>query len=92
MGNGLFIRDELLVDERLKPQEVFLFMHLVRLCDKETGLVNISAMDLMKETRFTNKGMLLSYVKSLCDFGYIERLENVDKKAVYKLKREYYFK
>ncbi|WP_394884758.1 hypothetical protein [Clostridium butyricum] len=40
----------------------------------------------------TNKGIMLGYINSLVDNGYIERLEKVDKKSTYKVNREHYFK
>lgn len=92
MSNSIAIKEELLLDKRLKPQEVYLFLHLIRLCDKQTGIITISGVDLMKETRMTNKGIMLGYINSLVDNGYIERLEKVDKKSTYKVNREQYFK
>lgn len=92
METTLCIKDSLLIDERLKPQEVFLFMQLVRLCDKDTGILNISAKDLMTQTRMANKTRMLSYLKNLTDCNYIDRLENENKKAVYKVNREYFYK
>lgn len=92
MNTNLTIKDDLLLDERLKPQEIYLFLQLVRLCDEETGVLNISAVDLMKETRFTNKGLLLGYMKTLISAGYVARLENVEKKATYQISKEHYFK
>lgn len=92
METTLCIKDSLLLDERLKPNEIYIFMQLVRLCDRETGLLNISALDLMKECRATNKQRLLNYLKNLAEYNYIERLENENKKAVYKVNREYFYK
>lgn len=92
METTLCIKDSLLLDDRLKPQEVFLFMQLVRLCNRETGILNISALELMEETRLTNKGMMLGYLKTLIECNYIERLENENKKATYKVNREYFYK
>ncbi|KQB77665.1 hypothetical protein [Clostridium butyricum] len=92
MSNSIAIKEDLLLDKNLKPQEVYLFLHLIRLCDKQTGIITISGVELMKETRMTNKGIMLGYVNSLVDNGYIERLEKVDKKSTYKVNREHYFK
>lgn len=91
MNKYITIKEELLLDDNLKPQEVYLFLQLVRLCD-EAGQLNISAAELMKETRFTNKGLLLGYLKTLIDQSYIKRLDNIDKKAVYQIDCEMYFK
>ena len=92
MNLTLSIKDDLLLDDRLKPQEVYLFLQLVRLCDKKTGELNISALELMEQTRFTNKSLMLGYIKTLVECNYIDRLENINKKAVYRVKREYFFK
>lgn len=92
METTLCIKDSLLTDNKLKPQEVFLFMQLVRLCDKDTGIINISAIELMEESRLTNKGMMLTYLKTLIEFKYIERLENENKKATYKVNKKYFYK
>lgn len=92
MDITLSIKDDLLLDDRLKPQEVYLFMQLVRLCDRTTGELNISALELMEQTRFTNKSLMLGYIKTLIECKYIDRLENKNKKAVYKVKRECFFK
>ena len=67
MDLTLSIKDNLLLDDRLKPQEVYLFMHLVRLCDRKTGELNISALELMEQTRFTNKSLMLGYIKKLIE-------------------------
>lgn len=92
MDVTLSIKDDLLLDDRLKPQEVYLFMQLIRLCDRRSGELNISASELMKETRFTNKSLMLGYLKTLIQCNYIDRLENLNKKAVYKLNRECFYK
>ncbi|MDU2265442.1 MULTISPECIES: hypothetical protein [Clostridium] len=92
METTLCIKDSLLLDDRLKANEVFVFLQLVRLCDRETGILNISAKDLMTECRATNKQRLLNYLKNLAECNYIERLENENKKAVYKVNREYFYK
>lgn len=92
MDLTLSIKDKLLLDDRLKPQEAYLFMHLVRLCDRETCELNISALELMEETRFTNKSLMLGYLKTLTECSYIQRLENLNKKAVYRVKREFFYK
>lgn len=92
MDITLSIKDNLLLDDRLKPQEVYLFMQLVRLCDRTTGELNISASELMEETRFTNKSLMLGYLKTLIQCNYIDRLENLNKKAVYKVNRGCFYK
>lgn len=92
MEQTLCIKDSLLLDENLKAYDVFIFMQLVRLCNKEDSILTISAVDLMKETRSTNKGILLNSLKKLAELNYIDRLDNIDKKATYKINKEYYFK
>lgn len=92
MSNSIAIKDDLLLDKNLKPQEVYLFLHLIRLCNKQTGIVTISGADLMKETRMTNKGIMLGYVSTLVNTGYIERLEKVNKKSTYRVNKEKFFK
>ena len=92
MSNTMAIKEDLLLDENLKPQEVYLFLHLIRLCDKETGIITISGAELMQETRMTNKGIMLGYINTLVNNGYIERLEKINKKSTYKVNREQFFK
>ncbi|WP_394884757.1 hypothetical protein [Clostridium butyricum] len=48
MSNSIAIKEDLLLDKNLKPQEVYLFLHLIRLCDKQTGIITISGVELMK--------------------------------------------
>ena len=67
-------------------------MHLVRICDKQTGIITISGADLMRESRMTNKGRMLTYLGNLINNGYIEKLENINKKSTYKVNREHFFK
>lgn len=88
---NITIRDEMLKDKRLKPQEVYLFLQMVRLCD-ERSILNISGKDLMDETRIKNKTVLLGYVKNLIDCGYVSRLENINKKATYQISNQNFFK
>lgn len=92
LNTNLTIKDNLLLDDRLRPQEIYLFLQLIRLCDSDTSTLTISAADLMKETRFTNKSLMLGYLKTLIQAGYIVRLDNVEKKATYKISNEHYFK
>lgn len=90
--SSIAIKEDLLLDKNLKPQEVYLFLHMVRLCDKDTGIVTISGAELMQETRMTNKGIMLGYITSLVEAGYLERLEKINKKSTYKVNREQFFK
>lgn len=92
MSNSIAIKEDLLLDENLKPQEVYLFLHLIRLCDNQTGIITISGAELMQETRMTNKGIMLGYINSLVTNGYIERLVKINKKSTYKVNREQFFK
>lgn len=92
MSNTIAIKEDLLLDSNLKPQEIVLFLHLVRICDKQTGIITISGADLMRESRMTNKGRMLTYLGNLINHGYIEKLENINKKSTYKVNREHFFK
>ena len=92
MSNTIAIKEDLLLDKNLKPQEVVLFLHLVRICDKDTGIITISGADLMRESRMTNKGRMLTYLGNLINNGYIDKLENINKKSTYKVNREHFFK
>ena len=92
MSNSIAIKEDLILDQNLKPQEVYLLLHLIRLCDKATGIVTISGADLMQETRMTNKGIMLGYINTLVHEGYIERLEKINKKSTYKINKEHFFK
>ncbi len=92
MSDSIAIKESLLLDENLKSQELCLFLQLIRLCDKQTGIITISAADLMKESRMTNKGRMLKYINKLIEYKYIDRLENVNKKSSYRVHREYFFK
>lgn len=88
---NITIKDNMLKDNRLKPQEVYLFLQMVRMCD-ERSILNISGKDLMDETRIKNKTVLLGYLKNLIECGYVSRLENVNKKATYQINKQEYFK
>lgn len=92
MSNSIAIKEDLLLDEKLKSQELCLLLQLIRLCDKATGIITISAADLMKESRMTNKGRMLKYINNLIEYGYIDRLENINKKSTYRVRREHFFK
>lgn len=92
MSNSIAIKEDLLLDEKLKSQELCLFLQLIRLCDKETGIINISASELMEESRMTNKGRMLKYINNLVEYGYIDRLENINKKSTYRVSKEHFFK
>lgn len=92
MSNSIAIKEDLLLDERLKSQELSLFLQLIRLCDKETGIITISAAELMRESRMTNKGRMLKYINNLIEYGYIDKLENINKKSTYRVHREHFFK
>ncbi len=66
--------DENIIDNvELKPQEVYLLLCLIRLADDNGELV-ISAKDLMKSSRFTNKAMMLKYLENLISSGYIKKI------------------
>ena len=88
---NITIKDNMLKDNRLKPQEVYLFLQMVRMCD-ERSILNISGKDLMDETRIKNKTVLLGYLKNLIECAYVSRLENVNKKATYQINKQEYFK
>ena len=62
----------LINDDRLKPQEVYLLLHLIDLCN-ENGEIVISSKELMTKTRFTNKSMLIRYLDSLISNNYIKK-------------------
>ena len=91
MSITLSIKDDLMLDERLKAKEIYLFLHLVRLCN-EDGIINLSLVELMKETRLTNKRKLIEYIGNLESYEYLERLESLDRKSVFKLNRFTYHK
>lgn len=92
MSNTIAIKEDLLLDTNLKPQELVLFLHLVRLCDKDTGILTISGAELMRESRMTNKGRMLAYLGNLTNYGYIDKLENINKKSTYKVNKQHFFK
>ena len=69
----LTIKTEVLNNVNLKPQEVYLLMQLVKLADEHNELT-ISSNELMIETRFTNRSMLIRYLDTLVKNNYIERI------------------
>lgn len=89
--NTIAIKSNLINDDRLKVQDIYLFLHMIDLADAD-GVVVASGRELMEKTRLTNKAMMLSYINDLIDAGYLERLETVDRKNSYKLNRMCYFK
>ncbi|KAI3350115.1 hypothetical protein FDB55_03290 [Clostridium botulinum] len=92
MSNTIAIKEDLLLDKNLKPQEICLFLHLIRLCDRDTGIITISGVELMQEARMTNKGRMIRYLNNLIENRYIDKLENINKKSTYKINREHFFK
>ena len=69
----LTIKAEVLDNANLKPQEVYLLMQLIKLADKDNELT-MSSNELMAETRFTNRSMLIRYLDTLVENNYIERI------------------
>ena len=69
----LTIKTEVLDNANLKPQEVYLLMQLIKLADENNELT-MSSKELMAETRFTNKAMMIRYLDTLVENNYIERV------------------
>lgn len=91
MSVYLSIKDSLLLDDRLKAKELYLFLHMIRLCNSDS-IVNLTLDDLMKETKLTNRMKLIEYLKSLEECGYIVKIDNIERKSAYQVNSECYFK
>ena len=66
-----YIKD-LIHNKDLKPQEVYLLLHLIYLSNKK-GEITISNKELMNETGFTNSNMIIKYIQKLILNGYIDK-------------------
>ena len=70
----IYINENILKDSNLKPQEVYLLLHLINLANKnKSNSVSIGYRELMKEARFTNGAMLIRYMDNLVLNNYINR-------------------
>lgn len=71
----IYINENILKDSNLKPQEVYLLLHLINLANKnKSNIVSIGYRELMKEARFTNGAMIIRYIDNLVFNNYIERI------------------
>ncbi|MGV3151219.1 hypothetical protein [Sarcina ventriculi] len=89
---NIYINENILKDSRLKPQEVYLLLHLINLAHKnKSDNFSIGNRELMKETRFTNGSMLIKYIDSLVLNNYIERISGggAGIKNVYKINENF---
>ncbi len=68
----IYINENILKDSRLKPQEVYLLLHLINLANNN-GEISISHKELLSETRFTNSAMLIRYIDNLISNNYINK-------------------
>ena len=83
----LTIKTEVLDNPNLKPQEVYLLMQLIKLADKNNKLT-MSSNELMAETRFTNRSMLIRYLNTLIENSYIEKISGSgSSKNTYKINK-----
>ena len=69
----IYINENILKDSRLKPQEVYLLLHLINLANNN-GEIRISHKELLSETRFTNSAMLIRYIDNLISNNYINKV------------------
>ena len=69
----IYINENILKDSRLKPQEVYLLLHLINLANNN-GDISISHKELLSETRFTNSAMLIRYIDNLISNNYINKV------------------
>ena len=69
----IYINENILNDSRLKPQEVYLLLHLINLANNN-GEISISHKELLSETRFTNSAMLIRYIDNLISNNYINKV------------------
>lgn len=69
----IYINENILKDSKLKPQEVYLLLHLINLANNN-GEISISHKELLSETRFTNSAMLIRYINNLISNNYVNKV------------------
>ena len=69
----IYINENILKDSNLKPQEVYLLLHLISLANND-GEISISHKSLLSETRFTNSALLIRYIDNLILNNYIKKI------------------
>ena len=86
------IKEDIINDENLKHQEIYLFLHLINLANKD-GEIIISNKELMRKTRFTNGTTIIKYIDNLVLNGYISRISGggAGHKNSYKINKDYLF-
>ena len=83
------LKKGIIKDKNLKPQEIYLLLHLINLCD-ENGELSISVKNLMNEVRFSNRAMTIKYLDNLAANNYIEKILGIGVNNKYKINKEIY--
>lgn len=91
MENHLMLDLDIIKDERLNGNTLALFIYMASEADKE-GVVVLSGEELKGVARNKDLQTLLDRINTLQEYGYLERMDKVNRKSCYKLNRNYYYK
>ena len=91
MDNHLMLDLDIIKDERLNASTLALFIYLATETDKD-GILVASGEELKVIGRNKDLQTLLSRINILEEYGYLERLDKVNRKSCYKLNRNFYYK
>lgn len=91
MDNHLMLDLDIINDDRLNASTLALFIYLAKEADKE-GILVASGEELKVIGRNKDLQTLLSRINTLEEYGYLERLDKVNRKSCYKLNRNFYYK
>jgi len=91
MDNHLMLDLDIVKDKRLNASTLALFIYLATETDKD-GILVASGEELKAIGRNKDLQTLLSRINTLEEYGYLERLDKVNRKSCYKLNRNFYYK
>lgn len=91
MDNHIMLDMDIIKDRRLNGNTLALFIYLASITDKD-GVVVISGEELKYLANNKDLQTLLSRINTLEKYGYLERLDKVNRKSCYKLNRNFFYK
>lgn len=91
MDNHIMLDMDIIKDRRLNGNTLALFIYLASITDKD-GTVVISGEELKELANNKDLQTLLSRINTLEEYGYLERLDKVNRKSCYKLNRNFFYK
>lgn len=91
MDNHIMIDTDIIKDERINGNTLALFIYMATEADRQ-GIVVLSGEELKVVARNKDLQTLLDRINTLEAYGYLERLDKVNRKSCYKLNRNYYHK